>query len=244
MQLRKISLLNPEELAFNKIMQELGYDLRELSDNKLNLLIFYIMDPNKSPFREFIRSQAIHTLGKIGQQQKLPMYVVNYIRDLMFEMRNPNIRPHVVVAFTETVALHPYTPTLMKRLTLRMKELREQNTKARKRHQTHFRLQTKERGADHSFKSFGEGEGLHSSYLENQDENEKIYRLLEQVARKELLPRETVNELALALALALDADRTPRFTVMDFPFRSSYCGSQKLDSSPNGCSPFGTNQRQ
>ena len=210
--LKKASLLNPEDLTPKQIMQELGYDIKELSDKEATSLVSHVMDPNRSPYRELFRSYAIRTLGMIGQSQELHMYVViNYLRNLMFEMKNPNIRLHVVTAFADTAALHPLTPKLMQKLALWMKELREQNLNIKKLHFEYQRLQTEELVNEKSPQQFVKENGLPPAYLGSQDEDKKIYKLLEQIARREPLPPEVTNELVLAL----DTEELPRFTLMD-----------------------------
>ena len=42
------------------------------------------MNPNENPYRELFKSQAIHTLGVIGQSQKLFMYSLLRKNGLIF----------------------------------------------------------------------------------------------------------------------------------------------------------------
>ena len=49
LQLRRMSHLNPEELTFKEIMQESGYDIKELSDKEITSIRSYLMHLNESP---------------------------------------------------------------------------------------------------------------------------------------------------------------------------------------------------
>ena len=207
--LQKASLLNPEGLSLQEIMREEGYDRKELSDGEVLSFESHIMNSNESTYRESIRSLSIHTLGVIGQSQKLPPHVVNYLRDLILEMRNPNIMPHIINAFEHTVTSYPFAPEWMQKLALQMEELREQYLEIKRLHQKHRKLQEEE--MDKSFKEFVEEQGLPSSYFWNQNKIERIYRFLHKIAQTQILPLEIVNELISTL----EAEEIPLFTLMD-----------------------------
>ena len=128
-----------------------------------------------------------------------------------YEMKNPNIRLHVVNAFMNTVSLHPLTPELIRKLALWMKELREQNLKIKTLHQKYLQLQKEEMAVGTSFKEFAKEHDLPPSYLENQSEIETIYKFLYQTAQTQSLPLEIVNELVSAL----ESEEIPLFTLMD-----------------------------
>ena len=82
----------------------------------------------------------------------------------MFEMKNPNLRFHVVTAFSDTVALHPLTPELIKKLALWMKGLREQSVKAKNLRQKYLNLQEEERENGKSFEQFVKEYRLSSTF--------------------------------------------------------------------------------
>ena len=161
--------------------------------------IHLLADPNKSPYREAERGAAIRILGVIGGKQKIPPEAVYYIRNLMFEMENPNIRDNVVHAFKDIISLHPPNSQIMQKLAVWMKKLRETNQKITALKEDYSKLQeqyTKERRLSPQTM---EGMKLPPPLVGGHSENSQIYAIVEKIAQRHFVPDEIVNELGLAL---------------------------------------------
>ena len=192
--LRRHSLLNPKGVTYQKMLQAEGH--MQILWNKRIVSLF--MNSNESPYRESNRSQAIRALGAIGRSQILPPNTVHYLRSLMFEMRNPNIRPYVVAAFIDIATLHPPTSEVMSRLALRIRRLRE-NIRIVNQRQKYSELREQERRQGKSLYQFIENHGFPPFYIGSLNEDEKIYTLLEKMAETHPIPTGVTHEMILTV---------------------------------------------
>lgn len=192
--LKRLSLLNPKGLSYQEILQATGYNGTLRNTRAISLF----MNSNESPYRKSNRSQAIRALGAIGRSQILPPNTVHYLRGLMFEMRNPNIRPYVVTAFIDIATLHPPTPEVMMRLAIRIRKLRG-NIRTKMRRQEYLKLREKERTEGKPLGQFIEQHGFPPLYIGSPDEDEKIYTLLEKMAETHPIPTGVTHEMILTV---------------------------------------------
>ena len=131
--------------------------------------------------------------------KKMPSDIVYYLRNLMFQMENPNIRNSVIHAFKNMIYLHPPDSQTMRRLALWMKKLRETNKEITAQRDRYFKLREQyEKEGKSLLQAVGEM-NLPPFLIGGQSENSHIYEALEKIAQKHFLPGEIVRELGLAL---------------------------------------------
>lgn len=174
-------------------------DPMKLDQEEWTEQIRLLANPNKSPYRETERGAAIRILGIIGGRQKIPPEVVYYLRDLMFEMENPNIRNNVVLAFKDMISLHPPDFHTMQKLAAWMKKLRETNKKITALRNRYFTLRKQYEQEGKSLPEIVEGIKLPPPFIGSLSENSQIYAIVEKIAQRHFVPDEIVNELGLAL---------------------------------------------
>ena len=75
-------------------------------------------------FFEDQRSDAIEALGRIGKHQPLPQTTARFLKNLFFEVENPNTRLHVINTFGNLVKFHPPDQFFLSRLAEQMAKWR------------------------------------------------------------------------------------------------------------------------
>ena len=158
-----------------------------------------LQDSNQSSYRETERGTALRILGEIGRIQKLPSDIVYYLRSLMFEMENPNIRVHVVNAFRSIIPLHPPDSRAMEKLASWMKELREGNRRISILRDLHFKSWSQKEKEGYPLPDIMGETGLPPQWIGSPSENSQIYKIVEEIAQRHFVPEAIVRELGLAL---------------------------------------------
>ena len=158
-----------------------------------------LQNPNQSSYRERERGTVIRILGEIGKSQKLPPDIVYYLRNLMFEMENPNIRVHVVNAFRSIISLHHPDSQTMGRLASWMRKLREGNRRISILRDLHFKSWNQKEKAGYSLPDIVGETGPPPQWIGSPSENSQIYGIVEEIAQKHFIPEAIVRELDLAL---------------------------------------------
>ena len=111
-----------------KVLIAFGIPLHQLKEQEISNLIEYVKSQNWNP-TENQRAFAIIALGEIGQMQMLPPNVVRYLRTLIFEATNPNIRLAVIQAFGKISILHPPDQGMLKQIAKQIRQSHEENNK-------------------------------------------------------------------------------------------------------------------
>lgn len=106
------------------VLTSSGIPLDQLTGDVRSQLVDHIRSQEWT-YNEKLKTVAITVLGDIGQRQMIPMDVVYYLRNLIFEIKNPHVRLAAIVTLGKISILYPPDQEFLRKLALYMKQFRE-----------------------------------------------------------------------------------------------------------------------